>query len=1082
MPMPMEEPEEHRKLLLKIARIFDDVRTSHATHNRKLKELAALRSSLPPTEFCAAFCKALTPLFNFQRRTSAAERIIKFASVFACSRGADGTSSDEFLENFLKFLLVAAGAADKTARFRACQIVSEIIMRLPDDAEVTNGLWDEVIDCMMLRVGDKFPIIRTFAARALARFASDSENNDILDLFLERLQVEQNGEVRKIIVMSLPPSSATLSIIIDSTLDVNESVRKAAYCVLASKFPLQSLRSLLLKRSRCLIWAWEFLVLKFAYCLVLPCGQSRKRFSLSIKLRTIILQRGLTDRSTAVQKECLRIMKDEWLEKCCNGDPIELLKFLDVETYESVGECVMATLLKAGLLKLHDGQTIRNFFTSNGDSSEGHCNHSIELMDAEIALFWRMVCKHLHMEAQQKGSDAAMTMGTESAVYAEEASNKNDLLDNILPASISEYVELVNAHVAAGSNYRFVSRQLLLLGAMLDFSDASNRKVAGEFVQSLLYKALDHEIDDNGTEVVIGDGFNLGGERDWAAAVAELAKKVHAATGEFEEVVLRVVEELARPCRDRTADCKQWLHCLAVVALILQNTTSFREMQGRAIDPVEILHSLLLPGAKHSNLDVQRASVRCLGLFGLLEKKPSEVTVKQLRLSFIKAPPMVAIVSAKALLDLGIWHGLDEMDRAMNCNLSSQLRNNTTSLAPLDFCNESEDLDIELLDLLFVGLGHDWGDFGEMEDNQSIQGILGEGLAKILLLSNKFSGSRVSTHHLVLAKLVSLYFSSENDELQRLKQCLSVFFEHYPSLSANHKKCISKAFVPVIRSLWPGIHGNASGSSLMVSNMRKRAAQASRFMLQMMQVPLIVRESTKPDNIEGEDLVVDAAPSTDFESGEEGLAIRIAVEVASFPAKKSAAEKSYVAALCRILVLLQFRVSQQEAAKLMRRIFNQVTVSVAAEKDLTKELRRMAERLQAIDQNPEVKLSPEQANLILEKLELEINLDDVDNCRQEVPPTPAARPSIRRNGSRRRAARGGHESSSSDEEVSPNSVVPAVNSSRSQRASKTAAMKRMAAKPTVRIDEDEDDGVAEGSEVTSEEDDDDEDDSESFER
>lgn len=43
-----------------------------------------------------------------------------------------------------------------------------------------------------------------------------------------------------------------------------------------------------------------------------------------------------------------------------------------------------------------------------------------------------------------------MTTGTESAVYASEASDKNDLLDNILPASISEYVDLVMAHIAAG--------------------------------------------------------------------------------------------------------------------------------------------------------------------------------------------------------------------------------------------------------------------------------------------------------------------------------------------------------------------------------------------------------------------------------------------------------------------------------------------------------------------------------------------------------------------------------------------------------------------------------------------------------
>ncbi|KAG8373497.1 hypothetical protein BUALT_Bualt11G0030300 [Buddleja alternifolia] len=1035
MHLASEESEEQRKLSIKIARVLDDARTSHATHIRKLKELASLRSSSPPIEFREAFCKALIPLFNFQRRTASAERVIKFASIFACSRGGKGKEDcgDELLENFLKFLLVAAAAANKTARFRACQIVSEIIMRLPDDAEVSNELWDEVIECMKLRVGDKVPAVRTFAVRALSRFANDAENGDVLDLFLEKLPLEQNGDVRKIIVLSLPPSSATLSVIIDCTLDVSESVRKAAYSVIASKFPLQSL---------------------------------------SIKLRTSILQRGLADRSAAVAKECLKLMKDEWLEKCCNGDPIELLKFLDVETYEAVGESVMSTLLKAGLVKLDGGQTIRKFFVSNDDSSEGDCNHSIELMDAEVALFWRMVCKHLYMEAHTKGSDAAKTMGTESAVYAAEASDNNDLLDSILPASISEFVELVNAHIAAGPNHRFASRQLLLLGAMLDFSDASNRKVASEFVQELLHMAMDHESDDNGNEVVIGDGFNLGGERDWAAAVAELAKKVHAAKGEFEEVVLALVEELARPCRERTADCKQWLHCLAVTALLLENTTSFRHMQRRAIDPSEILHSLLLPGAKHANLDVQRASIRCLGLFGLLEKKPSENLVKQLRCSFVKGPPTITIMASKALLDVGIWHGPDEIDKAMNCNLSSQLRDHKMSLNPVQFGNEGEDLDIELLDLLYAGLEHDWGALVEVEENQSIQGILGEGLAKILLLSNKFSGSYDSIHHLLLAKLISLYFSSESDELQRLKQCLCVFFEHYPSLSTNHKKCLSEAFVPVMRSLWPGINGNVAGSTAMVSNMRKRAVQASRFMLQMMQVPLFAKATKKAEDNESKNPEDETDPSPDFESGEEGFALRISIEMARFPAKKTAAEKTYLAALCKILVLLQFRVSEQGPVKLMQRILNRVIVSIAAEKDLTKELRQMAERLQAIDRHPDEKLSSDQANLILGRLGLEINLDEGDY--PIVPPTPAPQ-STRRSRPRRRAK--DEEESSSGDEISPTSVVPtipAVINSRSQRVSKTVAMTRMTAKTTIRIGEDErgdseeeDEG---GSEVTEDDD------------
>lgn len=122
---------------------------------------------------------------------------------------------------------------------------------------------------------------------------------------------------------------------------------------------------------------------------------------------------------------------------------------------------------------------------------------------------------------------------------------------------------------------------------MLDFSDATIRKVASSFVQDLLHRPLEHEVDDEGNKVVIGDGINLGGGRDWAIAVARLARRVHSATGELEEVILGVVEELARPCRERTADFMQWMHSLAVTGLLLENAKSFH---------FELLHSLLLPG------------------------------------------------------------------------------------------------------------------------------------------------------------------------------------------------------------------------------------------------------------------------------------------------------------------------------------------------------------------------------------------------------------------------------------------------------------------------------------------------------
>lgn len=93
----------------------------------------------------------------------------------------------------------------------------------------------------------------------------------------------------------------------------------------------------------------------------------------SIKLRTIILRRGLADRSTAVVEECLKLMKDEWLLKSCSGDPIELLKYLDVETYELVGESVMEALLQAELGKVQDSGSIKQFIVSTRDTSEGWC-------------------------------------------------------------------------------------------------------------------------------------------------------------------------------------------------------------------------------------------------------------------------------------------------------------------------------------------------------------------------------------------------------------------------------------------------------------------------------------------------------------------------------------------------------------------------------------------------------------------------------------------------------------------------------------------------------------------------------------
>lgn len=116
-----QSADDDVQLTRKVAKILDEARASNATHIRKLKELSSLKSH---TGFFTSFSRALTPLFSFQRRMASCERVVKFVASFAAASCGDGG----ILEELLSFLLVAAAAANKTARFRACQVVSEVCL------------------------------------------------------------------------------------------------------------------------------------------------------------------------------------------------------------------------------------------------------------------------------------------------------------------------------------------------------------------------------------------------------------------------------------------------------------------------------------------------------------------------------------------------------------------------------------------------------------------------------------------------------------------------------------------------------------------------------------------------------------------------------------------------------------------------------------------------------------------------------------------------------------------------------------------------------------------------------------------
>lgn len=178
--------------------------------------------------------------------------------------------------------------------------------------------------------------------------------------------------------------------------------------------------------------------------------------------------------------------------------------------------------------------------------------------------------------------------------------------------------------------------------------------------------------------------------------------------------------------------------------------------------------------AKHTHLDVQRIAIKGLGLFGLLEKKPSEELVRQLRTAFCRSPPPISIMACKALVDLGMWHSPTEVDKAMGQDLLSQFEDESIDFAHIDLSNAEEDMNFKMLDLLYAGLeSDDWRASAESSENESVKATVGEGFAKLLLLGETYPNLPASFYPFVLGKLIALYFSEESKEQLRYRDFVS---------------------------------------------------------------------------------------------------------------------------------------------------------------------------------------------------------------------------------------------------------------------------------------------------------------------
>ena len=171
---------------------------------------------------------------------------------------------------------------NKHVRYRACQLVAEILERLTED--ISEDLWDELKVVLLARLRDKMVPVRMQAARALSRLqvraqaavrlfghrscfvrrvfvgvcqvpfwflnvtgcrpqepveeGSDISSDPVVTAYMQSLSWERSKDVRKVVLGSLAVADGTLSAVVDRTCDSHAEVRRVVFMVLAAKADL----------------------------------------------------------------------------------------------------------------------------------------------------------------------------------------------------------------------------------------------------------------------------------------------------------------------------------------------------------------------------------------------------------------------------------------------------------------------------------------------------------------------------------------------------------------------------------------------------------------------------------------------------------------------------------------------------------------------------------------------------------------------------------------------------------------------------------------------------------------------------
>mgnify|MGYP000450799514 CR=1 FL=1 len=764
-----------------ICRVLDEAQRSKTAHDRLAAELLDFLSK----DFQKAvqvFQTCLDCLVTVSKNEASVKTLMSFLATFCqlaskmqtdnavdqeTGAAADVVDPHPAALWLMAYSLTCSKAANKVVRMRGCEIGAIVMENFPEDADLSEEVWNASVAAALDRLSDKQSAVRLQAVRLCKRLQSpDDEEDAICARLMQMVEGDSSIQVRKAAVQAIAVTQQTLATILSRTRDVNDGVRAAVLDVVRESIPMP----------------------------VLP-----------IATRTKLLDQALRDTSESVRAGGVQLCT-HWLQAHAFNDVAKFLGYLDVENLTRDSTSITQNMIRAidSNSSLRCGPTGASIFRPEASfyAIEHGGNVSVEK-----AFLCRLVCEYLF---EQKDEDR---------------------LEFVRPAMVDVADILKAAIADGNVSNEFVVKQVLMTVPFLDMQDEAGRremvlqlksallntdKIAEDNVTATLeaFMAAYHNkqdfmrymvelcaelrepIEEYGLENLAqaADALNGAqlqeGDDDLAVTVSEVWDMQSQLRDlrwreEEKDEVLEHEEEI----QDLTTNLEnvpevlglqiRWIRCLNIVSFLFEHSRS-------NLPELEALYSgSVLPALQQSCPELREVAVKCLGLFSCLNEKEAGANLELLRQFAMTDLTPIRLVALKSAADmLTVFPSLLAEGKAESIDML------TTFIDILDSNGDMNGSTPEADD-----------EFDDMEDERhEVHEVAVKTLAKFLLLGRVKKHPGVQKQ--ILAKLlVSCFIVGDQALPVALKQFLSVFFASYTHQSGEVRSLFVNCVADVVSSV-----------------------------------------------------------------------------------------------------------------------------------------------------------------------------------------------------------------------------------------------------------------------------------------